>query len=249
MLKASDDNEGGTKMIGLIGAMDIEVNGIIEKMTDTASETISGINFTRGRLGGTECVAAKSGIGKVNAAVCAQTMIMRYDPECIINTGIAGSTCEKTHIGCVVIARAVVQHDMDTTIIGDRPGELFLPDESIIEIPCSEELIKRLEAACHSIGENNRVTGIIATGDQFIGGNERRAALNDRFGAIACEMEGGSIGQVCRINNLPFAVLRCISDSMSSEDDGIEYSSFSRLAADKSVQIITAFVQSANVLF
>ena len=226
-------------MIGLIGAMDIEVNGIIERMTVTNTETISGIKFTQGKLGSTECVTAKCGIGKVNAAVCAQTMILKYRPECIINTGIAGSTCKKTHIGYVVIARNVVQHDMDTTIIGDRPGELFLADENIVEIPCSDELIAQLEAACDSIGEKNHVTGTIATGDQFIGGNERRTALNERFGAIACEMEGGSIGQVCRINKLPFAVLRCISDSMSSDDDEMEYSAFSRLAADKTIEIIT----------
>lgn len=226
-------------MIGLIGAMDIEVNGIIEKMTDTKSEIISGVKYTLGKLGSTECVTAKCGIGKVNAAVCAQTMILKYHPDCIINTGIAGSTCRKTHIGYVVIAEAVVQHDMDTTIIGDKPGELFLPDENIVELPCSSDLINKLEKACDNIGEKNYITGIIATGDQFISGNEKRNALNERFNAVACEMEGGSIGQVCRINKLPFAILRCISDSMSSEDDSIEYSTFSRLAANKTIEIIT----------
>ena len=230
-------------MIGLIGAMDIEVNGITERMTDKSTEIISGIRFTRGKLGNTECVTAKCGIGKVNAAVCAQTMILTYHPECIINTGIAGSTCRKTHIGHVVIAKAVIQHDMDTTIIGDRPAELFLHDEKIVEIPCSDELIAKLENACERVGEKNHVTGIVATGDQFIGGNEKRTSLNERFGAIACEMEGGSIGQVCRINKLPFAVLRCISDSMSSEEDCIEYSTFSRLAADKTIDIITEFAK------
>ncbi len=230
-------------MTGIIGAMDIEVNGIIERMTDKTTETISGVKFTCGKLGQNECVVAKCGIGKVNAAVCTQTMIMKYSPEYIINTGIAGSTCRKTHIGYVVIAESVVQHDMDTTIIGDKPGELFLHDENIVNIPCSRELISKLEAACDAAGEKNHVTGIVATGDQFIGGNEKRNSLNDRFGAIACEMEGGSIGQVCRINKIPFAVLRCISDSMSSEDDSMEYSAFSRLAADKTIEIITELMK------
>lgn len=229
-------------MIGIIGAMDIEINGIIEKMTEKKTKRISGVNFTSGKIGHEECVVAKCGIGKVNAAVTAQTMILTYSPDLIINTGIGGSTSKKTHIGYVVIAENVVQHDMDTTIIGDKPGELFLPEESIVYIPCSRELISGLEKACISCGEKKYVIGTVATGDQFISGNDKRALINDKFGAVACEMEGGSIGQVCYINKIPFAILRSISDSMSEEDDAVEYSVFSKSAAQKSIDIITSFV-------
>lgn len=225
-------------MIGIIGAMDIEVDGIIEKMSDTRTEVISGKKFTSGKFGGSECVVAKCGIGKVNAAVTAQTMILRYSPDCIINTGIGGGTCTKTHIGYVVIADKTVQHDMDTTIIGDEAGMLFLPDEDIVYLPCDETLVSRLKKACESVGSINYITGTIATGDQFIGGKERRKSLNDKFGAVCCEMEGGSIGQVCRVNKIPYAVIRSISDSMSSEDDSVEYSAFSKYAAGLSVSII-----------
>lgn len=229
-------------MIGIIGAMDIEVNGIIEKMTDTKSEAISSTVYTSGKIGNKDCVVAKCGIGKVNAAVAAQTMILKYNPDMVINTGIGGSTSKETHIGYVVIAKNVVQHDMDTTALGDEPAMLFLPNESIKYIPCDEQLIEKLEQACKNIGENNFVVGTVATGDKFISGNESRIKLNESFNALACEMEGGSIGHVCYLNKVPFAILRSISDSMSDEDDAVEYSTFSKAAAEKSVRIISEFL-------
>lgn len=229
-------------MTGIIGAMDIEVNGLIEIMENKRTEVISGTTYTTGRIGQEECVVAKCGIGKVNAAVATQTMILRYQPDKIINTGIGGSTSQKTHIGYVVLAENVVQHDMDTTIIGDKPGELFLPQEKIVYIPCDEMLIRQLTKACEAIGETRYLVGTVATGDQFISGHDNRTRLNEQFGAVACEMEGGSIGQVCRINGVPFAILRSISDSMSEEDDAVEYATFSRSAAKRSIEILTAFL-------
>ena len=237
-------SKGVMDMTGIIGAMEIEVRGLIEKMTDTHTETISGTTYTTGKIGRHECVVAQCGIGKVNAAVTTQTMMLRYHPDRIINTGIGGSTSRETHIGYVVIAENVVQHDMDTTVIGDKPGELFLPQEKIVYIPCDTAMMSELQQACQDVGEANYVIGTVATGDQFISGHDKRSRLNERFGAVACEMEGGSIGQVCRINGVPFAILRAISDSMSEEDDAVEYSTFSRMAAHKSIEIITAFLKN-----
>ena len=157
------------KMLGIIGALDIEVEGIISKMTDTSTQTISSVRFTCGKLNGTECVVAKCGIGKVNAAMCAQTMILRYSPDRIINTGIAGSTSEKTHIGSIVVASMVVQHDFDTTVLGDEQGTLFLPEESIIYIPADQELTNELTLVCDELKDIDYEVGVIATGDRFIG--------------------------------------------------------------------------------
>ena len=200
-------------MIGIIGAMDIEVSGIIAKMTDIKTSVISGSTYTSGKIDGRECVVVKCGIGKVNAAVAAQTMILTYRPDIVINTGVGGSTSLNTHIGYVVIAENVIQHDMDTT------GE--------------------------DIGETHYVKGTVATGDQFITGNERRSALNSDFNAMACEMEGGSIGQVCYLNKVPFGIVRAISDSMSEEDDAVEYTVFSKSAAKKSISIIIEFIKNS----
>ncbi len=234
-------------MLGIIGAMDIEVNDIISKMENPEVRVISSVKFTSGIIDGTECVIAKCGIGKVNAALCTQTMILEYKPHRIINTGIAGSTCEKTHIGSVVIADRVVQHDFDTTILGDEAGTLFLPEGNIIYIPADAGTVQELEAACSGLEDVDYTIGTVATGDQFIGTLPARRAINDRFSAVACEMEGGSIAQVCYINKIPFCILRSISDD-SSGDEGahVEYEIFSRSAAQKAVEIICAFIKETK---
>ena len=225
--------------------MDIEVNGIIEKMKDTEKKTVSGIAFTKGRIEGTTCVVAKCGIGKVNAAICTQTMILLYSPDRIINTGVGGATSDKTHIGSVVIADRVVQHDFDTTALGDEIGTLFLSDENIKYISCSEKLCRELESTCASLNDIDYTVGTVATGDRFIAETNDRQLLNSRFNATACEMEGGSIGQVCYINKIPFCILRSISDDNSGDEGShVEYSVFAESAAKKAIEIITAYISS-----
>lgn len=228
-------------MIGIIGAMDIEVEGLISTMTDKEEKKISGIVFHSGKIGGKDCVVAKCGIGKVNAAVCTQTMILEYKPDCIINTGIGGATSLETTVGDVVIATEVVQHDMDTTALGDTPAMLFLHNGDYDKLPCDKTLSEKIISACKSCGIEPKL-GITATGDRFIAGNDERIKLNKSFGAIACEMEGGSIGQVCFINDVPFTILRSISDSMSDEDDSVEYMTFCKSSAEKSVAVLKKFL-------
>ncbi len=232
-------------MIGIIGAMDMETDGFTKIMEEPRERVISSVKFTSGKIFGTECVVAKCGIGKVNAAVCAQTMILEYKPDVIINSGIAGSTSNKTHIGSVVIAENVVQHDFDTTAVGDEPATLFLPDNTSIKyIPCDNRLCNDLEETCSELGDIDYTTGNIATGDQFIDTKEKRFEINNAFGAVACEMEGGSVGQVCYINKVPFCILRSISDdSTSSENVQVEYHTFAQSAAEKSIEIITAYIK------
>lgn len=232
-------------MIGIIGAMDIEVNGIISQMSDPQEKIISSMKFTSGRISGRECVVAKCGIGKVNAAMCAQTMILCFKPDCIINTGVAGSTSDKTHIGSVVIAENVVQHDFDTTALGDEKGMLFLPEENIVFIPTDKTLREKLGEVCSSLDDVDHIIGNIATGDLFISTKDLRRKLNRKFSALACEMEGGSIGHVCYVNHTPFCILRSISDDDSSENGAAqEYQSFAESAAKKAIEIITAFISS-----
>lgn len=235
-------------MLGIIGALDIEVNGIIEKMEKPCEKVFSSIKFTSGIIDGTQCVIAKCGIGKVNAALCTQTMILEYHPDKIINTGIAGSTSSKTHIGSVVIAENVVQHDFDTTLLGDEAGTLFLPEENIIYIPADKALENELVKVCSELGDIDYTVGTVATGDQFIGTIEDRLSIHERFGAVACEMEGGSIAQVCYVNKVPFSILRSISDDSTSDESAqVEYSTFSKSAAEKAIEIITAFIKDTKL--
>ncbi len=229
-------------MTGIIGAMDVEVEGLIAAMTDREKRKLSGITFHSGRIGKSECVVAKCGIGKVNAAVCSQTMILEYSPECIINIGIGGATSLETKTGDVVVAADVVQHDMDTTALGDPPATLFLHNGSYDRIPCDKALTAKILSACEVCGIKPKV-GTAATGDRFISGNDERLRLNKLFGAVVCEMEGGSIGQVCFINDVPFAILRSISDSMSGEDDSVEYMTFCESAAQRSVEVLKRFLE------
>lgn len=229
-------------MVGIIGALDAEVETLQNLMKGKKEEAVSGTSFITGKLHGKDCVIAQCGVGKVNAAVCAQTMILRFRPGAIINCGIAGALRRGLRIGDIVVARDAVQYDMDTTEFGDRPGLLNIGKESMVEIPCSGELAGALMQASASLGIDNAVRGRIATGDRFISKPEARAQIHGLFGADACEMEGGAIAQACCLNGVPFAILRSISDSMD-ENSTEDYFTFKMHAAQAAARIISAFFE------
>ena len=223
-------------MIGIIGAMAVEVDGLIEAMEEKTPETISRMTFWRGTLGGTPCVVAQCGAGKVNSAVCAQTMILRFGAEIVINTGVAGGVGSRdVQIGDLVVASAVVQHDYDTTPIdGDKGRDLPLLGVSAIE---TDDRVSGLLAACAEEVCGGVRRGVIATGDQFISGRDRLHEIAARTGAIACEMEGGSIGQACALAGVPFAVLRAISDN--ADDNAVDdFPKFAAESARKSIALL-----------
>ncbi|MBO7176748.1 MAG: 5'-methylthioadenosine/adenosylhomocysteine nucleosidase [Clostridia bacterium] len=225
-------------MTGIICAMQLEMDGLRAQMTDTVSETVSGIEFVRGTLCGAPVVTAVCGVGKVFAALCAQTMILRYAPARLINTGVAGSLSPALTIGNIAIARDVVQHDMDTSPLGDPVG--LLSGINIVHIPADPALGEALEASAAACGLTVR-RGTIATGDQFISSGEQKSRIRDSFDAIACEMEGGAIGHVCYVNGTPFAVLRAISDG-GDEEASMDYPTFARMAAENSVRVLTDYL-------
>ncbi|HOK48884.1 MAG TPA: 5'-methylthioadenosine/adenosylhomocysteine nucleosidase, partial [Sedimentibacter sp.] len=185
---------------GIIGAMDIEVKELISSMADVKKETVSGIDFYRGRLKGKDLVVARCGIGKVYAAVCAQTMILKYEPDLIINTGVAGSLSNELNIGDIVISDGVVQHDYDASPIGIPAGMIAGID--LIKIPCNEELVKKIVKAAQILKDTRVARGTVASGDQFVCCNEKKDTITNTFDALCVEMEGGAIGQVCYINNV-----------------------------------------------
>lgn len=226
-----------SKLIGIIGAMDIEVDGIVSSMSEVEIKKISGITFYSGKIGGARAVVAKCGIGKVFAALCAQTMILTYHPDVIINSGVAGSLGGGVGVLDVVIAKSVVQHDMDTSAIGDPYG--LISGINVIYIDADKDAAVSLENACNSL-KYKSCQGIIASGDKFIAQDSDKAVIKERFGALACEMEGAAIGQVCYVNNTKFAILRAISDGEGAEMD---YMTFAPLAAKQSIEIIKKFVE------
>lgn len=226
-----------SRPIGIIGAMDIEVNGIVASMSDTTIEEISGIKYYSGTLFGKSVVVAKCGIGKVFAAICSQTMILKYKPCVIINTGVAGSLSKELNILDVTVASKVVQHDMDTSAIGDPKG--LISCINVIYFETDSKVTDKLEESAILSGCNTKV-GIIASGDKFMSIAAEKEAIKDEFKAIACEMEGASIGHVCFVNNTPFGVIRAISDSEGAEMD---YMTFAEKAAENSIKITKKFVE------
>ena len=225
-------------MIGIIGAMDIEVESIKTLLSDIKTETISGAEFVIGKFSGKDVVVAKCGVGKVFAALCTEAMIIKFSPSVIINVGVAGCLTPELKIGDIVIARDVVQHDMDTSPLGDPVG--MLSDINIVHIPTDEKVTGLLEESVKDAGFEHRA-GTIASGDQFVASKEKKDYIKDNFGAISCEMEGGSIGHVCYVNKVPFAVLRAMSDVA---DDGatMDFPTFCKMAAENEVTVIKNFL-------
>ena len=226
-------------MIGIIGAMDIEVDILKSRMEGAKTFCASGIEFISGTLFGKDAVVAKCGVGKVNAALCTEAMIMKFSPDLIINTGIAGSLSKKLSVLDVVIAKSVVQHDFEISVFGYPKGKI--PGLDAVEIPADHAISLALEGIVKGFGVNCTL-GVIASGDQFISEEEKKEQIAREFSALACEMEGASIGHVCRLNKVPFAVIRAISDSV--DGGGMDYDEFAEKAARLSSKIVESFIMS-----
>ena len=224
------------ELIGIIGAMQVETEGLVAEMTEKKVETVSGVKFTQGKLCGRDVVVATCGVGKVFAAICAEAMILRFGVTALLNTGVAGGLLPELEIGDVALADKVVQHDMNTTALGDPQG--LISGINIVEISTSERLLKPLCEATAELDFNGAV-GTIASGDLFVAKASTKERIVKQFGAIACEMEGGAIGHVAFVNGVPFAVLRVISDG----GDGMEFSEFVKIAADRSVKLTKKFLE------
>lgn len=225
-------------MIGIIGAMDIEIDALKALLAQPESETVSGIEFTRGVLEGKQVVLAVCGIGKVFAAICAQTMILRYGVSVVINTGVGGSLSKELSVGNIAIAEYAVQHDMDTSPLGDPVG--LISGINIVQLPADKELAGKIKTVTDRLGIKSLV-GTVASGDQFVASAAQKERIVSNFGAIACEMEGAAIGHVCYVNKVPFAIIRSISDNANGEAE-IDYPTFRGIAAENSKAVVAALM-------
>ena len=225
-------------MIGIIGAMDVEVNTLKQKVKNKTVTNIAGIDFVMGDIEGVMAVVAQCSPGKVNAALCTQAMIDRFSPDSIINVGVGCSLSPEVVIKNVVIASDVCEYDIDITALGEPRG--FINGLNMTKVPTYTALSDSLARAAINCGERIH-RGTVASGDTFIAGEELKSSLKTDFGAICGEMEGGAIGHTCAANGIPFAVLRSISDG-GDENALMDYPTFKNIAAKLSTSIILEYI-------
>lgn len=222
------------KTIGIIGAMEEEIENIKPYIDIISTKNIVGLDFYMGKMGGNNVVLVRSGIGKVNAAVCSQVLIDLYAVDYIINVGVAGAINKDLKIGDVVIATDTMHHDMDTTYFGDDIGIIPRMEES--DFKADNELIEiALKSSSDVLENNNVVTGRIVSGDQFLCDIEKKNKIWSHFKASCVDMESAAIGQACYLNKIPFCIIRSISDN-SDEDN--QYENFFRDSAIKASNIL-----------
>lgn len=198
-------------IIGIIGAMEEEVQSLIDFMDVKEKKEISSMVFYKGRLGKKEVVVVQSGIGKVNMAVCTQILVDIYHVNQLINTGIAGGLYQDINIGDIVISSDTLQHDMDATGFGYKLGEIPRMESSIFQ--ADEELVKLAKEVCEEVNPDIQCfIGRVVSGDQFISSSEKKKELIDVFQGYCAEMEGAAMAQVAYLNKIPFVILRAISD-------------------------------------
>ena len=229
--------------VGIIAAMQSEIDALKAQITDARTVTISGITYLEGELFGSHVVAAQCGIGKVFAAICAQTMILTWQPEMVINIGVAGALSPTLRVGDIAVSRDVVQHDMDASSIGIPVGTLCgIRGQDLTYLPAGASITQGLLDAAVRQGRHAEA-GTIASGDVFVSDSALKQRIVSRFGAIACDMEGGAIAHVCCVNETPFCVLRAMSDS-GDENAADSFSMTLDEASDAAMGVMEAFLQT-----
>ena len=223
------------KCIGIIGAMEQEVAKIKEKMQDVTITSRARMDFYEGTLEGKKVVVVRSGIGKVNAGMCTQILADVFGVEAVINTGIAGSLNNDVNIGDIVLSTDVVQHDMDATGFGYRKGQI--PQMPVFFFNADDNLRRLAAEVCKEVNPDIQVfKGRIASGDQFVCDQDVKNRIVSEFSAYATEMEGAAIGQAAYLNEIPFLVVRAISDKADGSAQ-MDYSEFEKAAVDHSVRL------------
>lgn len=223
-------------MLGIIGAMDTEVAKLKEVMEDVNITKAASMEFYEGKLNGARAVVVKAGVGKVNAACCTQALIDHFPVSCVINTGIAGSLKAEIDIGDVVLATDAVEHDMDVAALGYAPGKI--PDMDVESFEADEKLRKIAKESCEKVNPDISVyEGRVVTGDQFISSKEKKAWLTETFGGCCAEMEGAAIAHAAYLNQVPFLIVRAISDK-ADDSAQMDYPTFEAKAIEHSVRLI-----------
>lgn len=228
--------------VGIIGAMDEEVVTLKEALKEMKVTKIAEMEFCEGKLGDKSVVVVKCGMGKVNAGICAHTLINYFGCTRVINTGVAGSLDNRLDIGDLVVSIDAVQHDFTVEAIGFEKGEI--PYTGLYAFPADEEMRKAALEAQKEVAPNTHAfEGRICSGDQFISENEQKEKIIADFGGMCCEMEGAAVAQVCYLNNTPFVVIRAVSDK-SDGSQSMEYELFKEEASKNCARIVQYMVEN-----
>lgn len=223
------------RCIGIIGAMEAEVAGLKEKMEEVSITSRANMDFYEGVIAGKKVVVVRSGIGKVNAGVCAQILVDSFGAEVIINTGVAGSLNNDINIGDIVVSTDVVHHDMDVSALGYEKGQI--PQMEVLAFRGDEVLRSLAVQVCREVNPDIEIfEGRIASGDQFISSGEVKERIVREFGAYAAEMEGAAIAQTAFLNGVPFLVIRAISDKADGSAH-VDYPTFEAAAIERSIRL------------
>lgn len=231
-------------MLGIIGAMDEEVSKIKEQMDDVKVETMAAMDFYEGSIHGKPVVVVRSGIGKVNAAMCAQILAIKYKVETIINTGIAGSLDAGIDIGDVVLSTDTIEHDMDAVAFGYPVGQI--PRMDTLSFTADEKLRKLAKEVCEEVNPDISVfEGRVVSGDQFVSDKGKKEWLVSTFAGKCTEMEGAAIGHAAYLNGIPFLIIRAISDK-ADDSASVDYPTFEAKAIEHSVRLLIGLIGKYN---
>lgn len=225
---------------GIIGAMQAEISALTKQMENMRVQQVSGLFYYSGKLRGKDVVISCSEIGKVNAAMCAQTLVLRFGVGCIINTGVAGCVCDELGVLDLVISKELVFHDFDWGIMEDYHPHtsVFTADEELTALALSALAESEGEKPSHKLGR-------IATGDIFVDDEALRASIIERTAPDCVEMEGAAIALVAYSNKIPFLVIRSMSDNANG-DAGMTYDEFVKIAADRSAHLLIKMLELAE---
>ena len=224
------------KQVGIIGAMELEVEELQGKMEITRKEKKASMEFLEGTLNGTDVVIVRSGIGKVNAALCTQILCDIFGVTHIINTGVAGSLKNEINIGDIVVSTDALHHDVDVRVFGYPLGEV--PQMGCLAFPADEKLTNLAVECCKEVNSDISVySGRIVSGDQFISDKQVKEHIISNFGGVCVEMEGASIAHAAYLNHVPFVIIRAISDKADDSAE-MDYPTFEKAAAAHSAALV-----------
>lgn len=228
------------KRIGIIGAMEEEVSRLKEMMEQVTIQKKASMEFNLGILNGKEVVVVRSGIGKVNAGICTQILVDDFQVDAIINTGIAGSLKNEINIGDIVISTDALQHDVDAREFGYEPGQI--PRMEVLAFKADSRLIEQAEASSHEVNPEVGVfKGRVVSGDQFIADRRVKESIIEKFQGYCTEMEGAAIAQAAYLNQVPFVVIRSISDK-ADDSASVDYPAFEKKAIENGVRLVSHMV-------